>query len=154
MSKKITGHFDDLIEMASEFVQKQKGVWDHTAWTNFLAEAKTMGYEVNDELKSYLGTLLDSMKRVYNAAAATESITKLMSSMAENTVDFMKKTKGVWDHDGWQSYLKDIQKKGLDLNDETTKYLGGVLEASKDLYAFPPIASKMMAKATKKSKEA
>lgn len=157
MAKKMMGQFDDIIEFAAKFVEQQKGVWDHTAWTGFLSEINKMGVDVTAEMKSYLGTLLESMKKYYGVASATDGITTAMTSIAENTVDFIKKTKGEWDQTGWETYLKEIQKKGMELTDETTKYLGTVLETSKDLYFLPSFASKMMTKGpvgpVKKSKE-
>ncbi|MBF0556369.1 MAG: hypothetical protein HQK96_17770, partial [Nitrospirae bacterium] len=48
-----------------------------------------------------------------------------------------KKTQGTWDHMGWELFIKDLQKRGLSLTEEATTYLGGVLEAAKELYTFP-----------------
>ncbi|MBF0567137.1 MAG: hypothetical protein HQK89_18080 [Nitrospirae bacterium] len=154
MAKKMMGQFDDIVELAAKFVEQQKGVWDHTAWMNFLNEVKEMGFEMTDDLKSYLGSLLEAMKKFYSASTATENINKAMTGIAEDTVSFIKKTKGMWDHSAWEDYLSEVQKKGLNVTDETMKYLGGILESSKELYVFPPVSSKMMAKTfLKKQKE-
>ncbi|MBF0554363.1 MAG: hypothetical protein HQK96_07340 [Nitrospirae bacterium] len=154
MAKKISGQFDDIIEFAAKFVEQQKGVWDHTAWTDFLSGIGKMGFDVDADMQSYLGSLLESMKKYYGTAAATGGITTAMTGIAENTVSFINKTKGSWDHSGWEKYLSDMQKKGAELSDETVKYLGSVLEISKELYLLPALASKMMPKGSaKKSKE-
>ncbi|MBF0458031.1 MAG: hypothetical protein HQK99_09070 [Nitrospirae bacterium] len=155
MAKKTMGQFDDIIEAAAKFVEQQKGVWDHSAWTEFLSGIGKMGFDVDGEMKEYLGSLLESMKNYYSAASATDGITSAMKGIAENTVSFINKTKGSWDHSGWETYLKTMQKKGTELSDETVKYLGSVLETSKELYHLPTFASKMMSKGlAKKSKEA
>lgn len=157
MAKKMMGQFEDIVELAAKFVEQQKGVWDHTAWMKFLGEVKEMGFEMTEDLKAYLGSLLESMKKFYSATTATENINKAMTGIAEDTVSFIKKTKGMWDHSAWEDYLKGVQKKGLDVTDEAVKYLGGILESSKELYVFPPISEKMMSmtkNATKRSKEA
>ncbi|MBF0338515.1 MAG: hypothetical protein HQL05_11865 [Nitrospirae bacterium] len=146
MSKKLMGQFDELIELAAKFVERQKGIWDHTAWMDFLTEVQKMGFETTEEMKAYLGTLLEAMKKFYGAATTTDGITNAMMALAENSVGFIKKTKGAWDHSVWMEYLQDVRKKGLAVSDETTKYMGSVMESMKDLYVFPPIATKILAK--------
>ncbi|MBF0344983.1 MAG: hypothetical protein HQL06_12235 [Nitrospirae bacterium] len=146
MAKKMMGPFDELVELAAKFVEKQKGVWDHTAWLEFLAEVKKMGFETNEEMKAYLGTLLESMKKFYSVATSTEGITNALIGIAENTVGFVKKTNAMWDHNGWLEYIQEVKKKGVALTDETAKYLGSILESTKELYVFPPIATKLMSK--------
>ncbi len=32
MAEKAMGGFDDLVDLAGKFVERQNGVWDHTAW--------------------------------------------------------------------------------------------------------------------------
>ncbi|MEO5360245.1 MAG: hypothetical protein H7843_07315 [Nitrospirota bacterium] len=150
MAKKSTGQFDDIIESAAKFVEQQKGVWDHTAWTDFLSGISKMGFDIDSEMKAYLGSLLESMKKYYTAASATSGISSTMKGIAEDTVTFITKTKGSWDHSGWEEYLKDMHKKGAELSEETTKYLGSVLEISKELYFLPSLASKMMSKGLSK----
>ncbi|MCG6553661.1 MAG: hypothetical protein L7F77_15155 [Candidatus Magnetominusculus sp. LBB02] len=148
--KSAMGQFDEIMDAAAKFVEQQKGVWDHTAWTDFLDNISKTGVEVNAEVKAYLGTLLESMKKYYAAASATDGLTATMKAIAENTVSFLNKTKGSWDHAGWETYLKDMQKKGAELSDETVKYLGSVLEISKELYNLPTFASKAAAKTASK----
>ncbi len=58
------------------------------------------------------------------------------------TVDFVTKTKGIWDQAGWESFLKDLQKKGVEYTDESRSYFGEVLEAAKQLYTISPVVSK------------
>ncbi|MBF0319264.1 MAG: hypothetical protein HQL01_05610 [Nitrospirae bacterium] len=152
MSKKMIGQFDDIIEFAAKFVEQHKGVWDHTAWTEFLSEINKKGIDVTGDMKAYMGSLLEAMKKYYGMASATEGITAAMTGLAENTVSFIKKTKGQWDHSVWEAYLKDMQKKGMDLNNETTKYLGSILEVSKELY-FMPMFSSTSKGLTKKSQD-
>ncbi len=133
MAEKAMVGFDVLVDLAGKFVESQKGVWEHTAWLGFLSDVQKKGVELTDDTKTYLGLVLEGMKKVYEATAATKGISDL-------TVDFIKKTKGIWDQSGLEIYLKDLQKKGHDLTDETRSYIGEVIEASRKVYTvLPPL---------------
>lgn len=141
-TKKTMSGFEDLIKLASQFVEQQKGAWDHTAWMDFISDLQKKGLETNEEFKSQLGTVVESMKNVYNALTATKSIESAVADLSDNTVQFIKKNKGVWDHSEWETFIKDIQKKGIELNEEAISYMGGVVEASKSLYSLSSTADK------------
>ncbi len=51
---------------------------------------------------------------------------------------FIETRKGNWDHEGWEGFLKGVQHSGLKLTEETTGYLGAMLESAKKLYGFVP----------------
>ncbi len=155
MAEKTMPGFDILIDLSRKFVEGQKGVWDHTAWMDFLSDVQKKGVELSDDMTAYLGSVLEAMKNVYGAATATKGIGKVMSDGSKLTVDFITKTKGVWDQAGWELFLKDLQKKGVELTDETTSYFGEVLEASRKLYTISPVVSRTEAEkpATKEAKE-
>ncbi len=51
---------------------------------------------------------------------------------------FIEKQKGNWDHIGWENFLKGVQKKGLKVTEETSSYLGDMLEAAKGIYHTVP----------------
>lgn len=142
MSKDFTQVFNDLVGMAGKFVDQQKGVWDHKEWTNFITDAQKKGVEMTEEMKSHVGTVLESMKKSYNAALDTKGMENTMKDISTQTIKFIQDTKGVWDHTEWEKFLKEVQKKGMQLNDETTAYMGGIVESSKDLYSFLPNAIK------------
>ncbi len=44
--------FDDLIKRASEFVEKQKGAWDHSKWQEFLSDAQKKGVKLTEDIIS------------------------------------------------------------------------------------------------------
>jgi hypothetical protein len=142
MAEKVTELFDTLMNLSGRFVESQKGAWNHTAWLDFLAGLRKKGFELTDTMKTYVGSVMESMKKVYEASIATKRMEELISDIADQTVSFMKNTKGVWDQKEWESYLKDLQEKGIGLTDETRNYLGGVLEAARELYTIIPPLSK------------
>ncbi len=143
MAKQRERGFDALLNLAKVFVEKNRGAWDHTAWMEFLSEVQAKGYDVSETMRDYLGLILESMKRVYNAMAGTQGVEKVMSETYDLTVKFIQRTRGVWDQSGWETYLKDFQKKGFDLTDETSSYLVGVLDAARELYTvLPPSETK------------
>jgi hypothetical protein len=142
MAEKVTELFDTLMNLSGKFVESQKGAWDHTAWLDFLTGLQKKGIELTDTMKTYVGSVMEFMKKVYDATIATKRMEKVMSDISDHTVNFFKNTKGVWDQKEWESFLKDLQEKGIGLTDETRNYLGGVLEAARELYTITPQLSK------------
>jgi hypothetical protein len=140
MAEKVTEWFDTFMNLAGKFVESQRGVWDNAAWTDFIAGLQKKGFELTDTMKNYAGSVLESMKRVYETTLQTKGMERSILDISDHTVSFMKTTKGIWDQKGWESFLKDLQKKGFTLTDEMRNYLGGVLAAARDLYAITPTA--------------
>ena len=139
MAKKTMGGFDALVDLAGKFVESQKGAWDHTAWLNFVSDVQQKGLELSDDMKDNLGLVLESMKKFYSASADTKGIETVMANISNYTMDYFKKTKGVWNQSEWETYLSDVQKKGVELTDETRSYLGEVFESLQGFYtAFSP----------------
>ena len=152
MAEKTMGGFDVLIDLAGKFIDSQKGMWDHTAWVNFLSEAQKKTVELSDDMKNNLGLVLESMKKFYNASTATKGMENVMAGISEHTINFFKKTKGVWDQSELETYVKDIQKKGFDLTDETRSYLGEVFESLKGFYTVLSPGEKETKAPTKEAK--
>jgi hypothetical protein len=150
MSKDFTNSFNELVALATKFVESQKGTWDHYAWLDFISEVQKKGFEINDDLQDQLGTVTESMKKCYNASADTKSIQNMLGEISQSSIEFIKKTKGVWDNAGWESYVKDLQKKGLALNEQSQSYAGNILESVKSLYAFSPASSSKSTKSVAK----
>ena len=139
MAKMKTGTFDEIVRLAGDFVTKQKGVWDHTAWLGFLSTLQKKGFDVSDEMQAYVGQLLEAMKRFYQATASIRGIEKALTSVAKDSVQFVKAHKAVWGHSDWEAFARHVQKNTLSLSEETTNYLGGILESVKDFYAISPV---------------
>ncbi len=151
MAKKTVIGFDALIYLTGKFVEQQKGVWGHTEWLSFLKDVQKKGFELSDDIINYLGSVLDAMKNVYESTVAAKGARNVMSGIATETINFIKTTKGVWGHSEWESFLRSIQKTGINLTDESLAYLGGVLESVNKIYAtLPPLVSKEGSKMTSK----
>ena len=73
MAKKTieTPMFGDLVKLSSDFVTKQKGVWDHSAWLDFMSNVQKKGFNTSD-MESKLGEAIEAMKRFYIATASTD----------------------------------------------------------------------------------
>ncbi len=153
MAEKKTEGFDFLIDYLSQFVERQKGIWDHNSWVEFLTDIQKQGFELTDDVKDFIGSLLESMKKTYESITDTEGIEKVISKISKLTMDFIKKTNGIWGHSEWEMLLNDIQKEGINLTDETMAYIGGILESANKIYAVlpPPISKKAPKKTVKKS---
>lgn len=71
---------------------------------------------------------------------------------------FVTKQKGIWEHEEWEALLKKVAGTGLELNDETKRNLGNILESAKYFYpmmtdapaARPAARKKVAAKKPKK----
>ncbi len=132
---------DDLLKQATAFVDKQKGFWDHTTWQSFLSDIQKKGIELTDEKSEYLGTVLESMKKFYETSIvqdANKRFDEIMSKISDQTTSFLEKTEGIWDHAGWENFIEEIQKKGINITEDTVTYIGDILESSKKLYNVLP----------------
>jgi hypothetical protein len=142
MAKKTMGGFDVLVDLTSKFVEAQKGAWDHTAWLNFLSDVQKKGLELSDDMTDNLGLVLESMKKFYSASADIKGIETAMADISNSAIDYFKKTKGAWSQSEWETYLNNVQKKGIELTDETRSYLGEVFESLKGFYTVLSPAEK------------
>ena len=136
----------------------RKGIWDHSAWLVFLADVQKAGVELSEEMQSHLGELLEATKRFYAASASVEGIDKAMMTILRDSGEFIRQQRGIWGHAEWEAFTKQMQDNALALNQETTAYLGGILEATRNFYAVSPAPAaprkapvKAAKKATKKA---
>ena len=128
--------FDDLVKLACDFVEEQKGKWDHSAWMGFLSEVQKTGGRLTEDMQNYLGLILESIKK-FNELVSDAS-KKVMEVVCEETVRFVEQSRGIWDHSGWEKFLSNIKNKGVDLTSEAVSQLGSVLESTKLLYKSIP----------------
>ncbi|MEA3364896.1 MAG: hypothetical protein U9Q79_04570 [Candidatus Hydrogenedentes bacterium] len=54
-----------LLDLAGQFIAKQKGNWDHGEWEAFLTKAEALGVPVDDDGKRNLGNILEAGKYFY-----------------------------------------------------------------------------------------
>ena len=147
-----TPTFGDLVKLSSDFVTKQKGVWDHSAWLDFISNVQKKGFNISD-MESNLGEAIEAMKRFYTATASTQGIEKAMTNLAMDSAEFISKQKGVWGHEEWEAFVNSVKQNTFDLSEEAMAYLGGVLESMKVFYFLsPPPAKKVPAESTSKVK--
>ena len=124
--------FNNLIKKASQFVEKQKGVWDHSKWQAFLSDTEKMGGTLNEEMRRYLGAVTESMKRFYEHSAGTGK--KMTGTVSDQVAKFVDKSRGKWEHLEWEKFVKDLQRKGADVTEHNRAHLGEILEAAKKFY--------------------
>lgn len=130
--------FDELTRLASEFVTQQQGMWDHSAWLDFLARVQGRGIEMSADMQANLGGLLEAMKEYHTAVSSTEDMEKAMSAVFENSVDFVTRHQGVWGHGDWKDFVRTMQENTRTWSEGMEAYLGGVLESLKVFYALYP----------------
>ncbi len=134
--------FEELIVFAGNFVEKQKGIWDHSTWLEFLSDIQKRGFLLSLELQKNLGAVLESMKKLYESISGIQYIKNSLQDISKDTTGFIEKNKGLWDHTSWEAYLKAVQKRGFNLTDEMMSYLGSTLETTRAFYTFSPMISR------------
>jgi hypothetical protein len=132
--------FEELTKLASNFVTSQRGMWDHKAWTDFLAHVQQAGVEVSGEMQARLGDLLEAMKEYHTAVSSTNDIEQAMSTVFDESVAFIKRQKGAWGHAEWEDFVTTMQRNTQTWSAGTEAYLGGVLESLKVFYTSSPAA--------------
>lgn len=133
-----TAPFEELTKLASDFVTTQKGMWDHTAWMDFLGRVQQKGGAISADMQSHLGDLLEAMKDYHTAVSSTEDVEKAMSTVFNESVAFVQRQKGVWGHEEWEDFVTTIRANTLTWFEGMEAYLGGVLESLKVFYALSP----------------
>ena len=142
MEKKSTGWFDTLFSLTGKFIESQRGVWDRSVWPDFLEGLLEKGYDLTDEMKTYTGSVLETMQKFSNAISAIGGMNQVATDILGHTVSFMMDTTRVRDHREWGSFLKELKEQGLDLTDEMMHYLEGLLEVAKEIYTISPVVGK------------
>lgn len=136
--------FDELIKQATEFVEKNREGWDHKTWLDFLSNIQSTGIKLTEEVQSYLGLMVESIKN-FNEDAFQKG-RKVTDVISEQTAHFIQQTKGIWDHSKWENFVKELTHKGVQVSGETISSLGDFLESAKKLYFSLSFASKISKK--------
>ncbi|MCP5016379.1 MAG: hypothetical protein GY938_14105 [Ketobacter sp.] len=136
--EKTTGTFDKLVDLATGFVTKQQGMWDHTSWQGFVSDTQKRGYDLSVEMQNNLGVTLEAIKQLYLASISVKGVESAMNGITTDGMNFVKQHKGIWSHAEWEGFIKDVEKNSTNLSEETLAYLGNVVEAFKTLYFVVP----------------
>lgn len=54
-----------LAKLTGDFVVKKRGVWEHEDWQQLCASVEALGVTLDEDLKTCLGMLLESLKVFY-----------------------------------------------------------------------------------------
>ncbi len=99
-------------------------------------------------MQDSLGTILESIKKVYFTAADDISdnigggAEKTVSKITDQATRFIEETKGTWDHTDWEEFIKDMQKKGIKTTEDTKNYIDEVLVSARKFYHSLSITAK------------
>ncbi|MCB2264299.1 MAG: hypothetical protein LGR52_15370 [Candidatus Thiosymbion ectosymbiont of Robbea hypermnestra] len=135
-----TTKLEELTKLATDFVTTQKGLWDHDAWVDFMSRVRAKGFDISDDMQANLGEMLEAMKQLYTATAATGSVENALKTIVTDSVTFVKRHQGVWGHPEWEDFVKTVERNTLSLSEGTMTYLGGILESLKTFYALSPVS--------------
>ncbi len=76
-----------LAKIASEFVVKKQGVWNHQEWEQLCAEISGLGLDLNGEMQMCLGVLIETFKVFYDTGPK-----KIKKPAAEKSKSPVKRT--------------------------------------------------------------
>lgn len=137
MEKKIFNSFNEVINNVRDFVEDQRGKWDHIGWESFVNKLQDKGQDLTFEAKEMIGNAIESAKDLYNKLEVDQKIKPASDAFDEiinNAKNFITKQKGTWDHIKWENFLEEMKSKGVTMTDDTKSLLGSVLESLKKLY--------------------
>lgn len=143
MAKMRTATLDEIVRLAGDFVTRKEGTWDHADWLGFLTTLQQKGIDLSEEMQAYVGQLLEAIKRFYQATASTQGVEKALATVVKDSVNFVRVHHAVWGHDEWEDFTRRVQENTLNLSEETTAYLGSILESMKAFYAIAPLPASM-----------
>jgi hypothetical protein len=132
--KTVEGRLENLVKLAGQFVEAQKGQWGETEWTRFLEDLQKSGIRLSDETTDYLASVTKSMRALYNAATGTDELQARVSQIAVLGIHFMTDNKLSWGDQEWREFLADVSKSGIGVSSEMIVYVGELLENSKAAY--------------------
>lgn len=127
--------FEDITNYGQNFIQKQRGVWDHDRWEQVLKDIQKKGVNITEEVANSIGQMLESFKKVFTSISMDSHEFDEFAAFAK---EFVIRQKGMWNHDLWLSFLNDLQKKGISVTEEIASSIGLVLESLKGIYFLLP----------------
>ena len=83
MSKKSSNPFNEVITTAKNFVEKQKGIWDHTRWENFISDVQKKGVAITKETSNLIGSVFESLKKLYIFSPKTGEVKEELQATTE-----------------------------------------------------------------------
>lgn len=127
--------FEDITNYGKNFVQGNRGVWDHKRWEQLLTDIQKKGVTMTEEAVNSIGQMLESFKKVLTSSSMD---LHKFDEVAESSKEFVMKRKGKWNHDLWLGFLDDLQKKGIPRIEEIADSIGWVLESLRKIYFLSP----------------
>ncbi|MBF0517963.1 MAG: hypothetical protein HQK97_12795 [Nitrospirae bacterium] len=68
-TKGMTSKMADVSDLTMKFLKDTKGVWSHSEWEAYIKAMQEKGMMMNEEAKSYLGSLLEASKQLAASAS-------------------------------------------------------------------------------------
>ncbi len=62
-----------IFDLAADFVERNKGDWNHQGWEGFLEEIKGEDYELGGDLADHVGLILERFKLIYKNGGLLEA---------------------------------------------------------------------------------
>jgi hypothetical protein len=145
--------FYELVKLANDFVIQQRGVWDHSAWMDFLSRVEKKEINLSGNMESSLGEMIEAIKQFHMAILSIEGTMLALDKLVRDSAEFIMKNKGMWGHAEWVAYSRGVDKNTIYLSEEMSTYLGGILESMKAFYITAPSSLVTLKKSSKQVTE-
>ncbi len=70
--RKNSNPVQNLLDTVGEFVNKQKGKWEHKDWESLVDQVQKGGVVLTDEYKKSLGHMLEATKQFYGSLSVPD----------------------------------------------------------------------------------
>ncbi|MBF0319424.1 MAG: diguanylate cyclase [Nitrospirae bacterium] len=134
INKKINGDIKVALSFALNFVIRQKGVWGHNDWLEFLIDLKENGFFISKNVEPYIGSLLETLKNFYLLPPPSDgTVEEKLSRICSKAADFIIETNGIWTVHEWKAFLSRIKLYGIELTEKQGLLFCAIVESVKSL---------------------
>ena len=146
--------FDEVVTLAGDFVTEHRGEWDNAESQGFLSKLALMlagpktpasrekgfftlrkrGFDLSEEMQACVRQLLEALRGVYQSTGSTQGLSGVLTAAGKDNMAFIKAHKLIWGSSEWEAYAEHIKYHAQSLTEETSNYLGDVLDSVKVLY--------------------
>ncbi|MBF0517271.1 MAG: diguanylate cyclase [Nitrospirae bacterium] len=135
-NKTAHGDIKTLFTVSLKFIVRQKGVWEHNDWLDFILELKKNGIVIQRHFEVILATLLDILKRFYMLQHLSTDVEEVLSRVCWKVIDFIADTKGVWTQQDWTQFMGSIESMGIETLEQKESLLYDIVESVKAVHCL------------------
>ncbi|MBF0516186.1 MAG: diguanylate cyclase [Nitrospirae bacterium] len=134
-NKQTAGDIKTILSHSLQFVLQHTSGWGHSEWMEFLIALKEHGVFISKTVEPHVGAIIETLRKFYMLPQPKAGgIEEIMSLLCNETANFIVSNNGIWTIQDWESFLEDINSKGITLDNQASLLLLSIIEAAKSLY--------------------